>query len=559
MRSLGPDVRTAYLLNIFLGVLDVALLASFARRVAGARVACAAAWLATLYGPFLYYESQAMPTTLAITLALVSLVALAACGGAPPASEEEPGPRMVRARPEGPGSRGALRPAPLLVAGLATGLLVLARPSFLLWLAVAALWVLGSGARHRRRGALLLVATALAVVGPVTWRNHVRSGSWVLVSANGGINFYLGNNPDADRTSTLRPGLEWEELVTSLPAEERAGQARWDRAFAARGRAWVREHPLDFLAGLGKKSLQYASAHEIDRNLDVRGFRARSRILRAAPTYAWIAPWVLLGLVVGWRRGGAARLAVLFWTANAASTVLFFVTERYRLDAAPSALLLALLALVELAALVRPRLGRARIAARLPGPRHPATSPAWAAALVVLGVALAFGDPAGVRRVHPAHAAELEGVAHYKEGRYGAAIGLLREALREDPNDADAHYQLGTALQKQNRLQEALVEYDTARRIAPRNPKPLVNAGWVRRALGDTPGALECYRQASDLRPEDASLHLETALLLEETGRIAEARARFETAARLAADPALRAEARQGLARCERVLGAPAR
>jgi tetratricopeptide (TPR) repeat protein len=147
-------------------------------------------------------------------------------------------------------------------------------------------------------------------------------------------------------------------------------------------------------------------------------------------------------------------------------------------------------------------------------------------------------------------------MAYYKEGRYGVAIDRLREALRRNPNDSDAHYQLGTALQKQNHLREALAEYESAHRIAPRTPEPLVNAGWVLRELGEKPPALERYRAASGLRPADASLHLEVGLLEEDLGDLAAARGSYEWILRLAADPALQRAAREHLAGLER-RGAP--
>jgi tetratricopeptide (TPR) repeat protein len=485
--------------------------------------------VAAVYGPFLYYESQAMPTTLAITLALASLVALAEWAERP---------------------RGVW----LVVSGLAAGFLVLTRPSFLVWVAVAACWVVGR--RGLRRGAqalLCFVLPAALVIAPVSLRNYLRSSAWVLVSANGGINFFLGNNPDAARTALLRPGLQWEELVASPPDSARAGQARWDRWFAARGVTWVREHPLGFVAGLVEKSVQYANAHEIDRNLDVRGFKEQSRVLRLAPTYALVAPWVLLGLVVAWRRKGAARLAVLFWLANAAATVLFFVTERYRLDAAPAAIVLAVSAARAARAALRnpedhPTIDGSATAWRLPL--------GWVMGLLAAGTVLAFGNFYGIHDIHPADAAQLEGMAYYKEGRYGMAIDRLREALRRNPNDSDAHYQLGTALQKQNHLREALAEYESAHRIAPRSPEPLVNAGWVLRELGEKAPALERYRAASGLRPADASLRLEVGLLEENLGDLDAARASYETILRLAADPAVQRAAREHLAGLER-RGAP--
>ena len=77
--------------------------------------------------------------------------------------------------------------------------------SVLLFVPVALLW-----ARRQARapvGALIL-GFAL-VIAPVTLRNRVVGGEWVPISYNAGINFYLGNNPDYDRTTNIRPGRDW--------------------------------------------------------------------------------------------------------------------------------------------------------------------------------------------------------------------------------------------------------------------------------------------------------------------------------------------------------------
>jgi tetratricopeptide (TPR) repeat protein len=456
MRLLGPGVETAYLVNALLGLANVVLLWAWGRRVVGERTALVAAGLAAVYGPFLYYEMQPMPTTLAMTLSLSTLVLL---------RDGREAPARWRAG----------------LAGVALGALVLTRPSFLVWLGLAVVWVVARAPRARAARAGLMAAVALLCIAPVTWVNHARSGRWVLVSANAGINFYLGNNPDAARTSVLRPGLQWEELVTSPPEAARRGQAAWDGWFGSRGLAWARAQPGRFVAGLGQKTLQYFDAHPIDRNLDVRGFEARSRVLRAAPNYAWLAPWIPLGLLVAWRRRRASRLAALFWIANALATVLFFVTERYRIDAAPAAILLALLAVRELVQRAR------RQPVRL---RAPAT-----AVLVVAGFVLSFGNFGGIRALYPARAATLEGTAYYAKGDFERAKERLQAAVTEDSTDADAHYQLGSAFLKQNQLPEALAQYERAHALVPRNPKPLFNAGFVLQALGRAGEAHERYAQ----------------------------------------------------------------
>jgi tetratricopeptide repeat protein len=508
MRIGGPGVGTALFLNGALGVLNVWLFALWTRRLASPTLALIAAAAAAVYGPFLYFEAQALPTTLGITLGLAALLALLACDARP-----------VKLRLAG--------------AGLACGLLVLLRPSFAPAAAAACIWLAFRPAGWR--GAASVALVACLTVLPITIRNRVQGGAWVPVSANGGINFFLGNNADAKRTAALSPGLEWEELVRRIPAAERRGQARWDRYFARQAWGWVRAAPGDFVAGLGRKTLEYLNSHEIDRNLDARGFRARSRVLRWAPRYAWLCVGLLLGLAVAWRSSASGRLAGLYWAACAAAVVLVFVSERYKVDAAPAALPAALLGMAEIVAHARRR--QTCLRARS----------AWL--WVALGAALAFNDVGGIRRLHPAQAAVLEGVAYYKEGRNADAVRRLQQALDATPDDPDAHYQLATALQKLNRDAEALQEFEAAGRLVPGNPKPSMGAGWILRRLGRFPEALERYERAAAADPDNPLVHLETAALLEQMGRLESARDRYTRAAALSEDPEIRRTAAAALAR----------
>ena len=77
-----------------------------------------------------------------------------------------------------------------------------------------------------RQGLIWTGAFALGVilaVTPVAWRNWAIGGDGVGISYNAGINLYIGNNPDYAETVAIRPGWEWDDLVTQ-PA--RAGIER---------------------------------------------------------------------------------------------------------------------------------------------------------------------------------------------------------------------------------------------------------------------------------------------------------------------------------------------
>ena len=99
--------------------------------------------------------------------------------------------------------------------------------------------------------------------------------------------------------------------------------------------------------------------------------------------------------------------------------------------------------------------------------------------LLVLGVACDYGKSGGGTAtadsglMSPAGSAGRtdndEGVGHYKQGHWDVAEGHFRKAMKADPNLAEAHYNLGLALDKMGKHDEATAEFKKAAELAPTN------------------------------------------------------------------------------------------
>jgi tetratricopeptide (TPR) repeat protein len=75
-------------------------------------------------------------------------------------------------------------------------------------------------------------------------------------------------------------------------------------------------------------------------------------------------------------------------------------------------------------------------------------------------------------------------------------------ALKMNPDSAIPHYNLGTALDKQGRLQDAFNEYSAAVRIDPLHARAFYNLGRVQYLMGNLAGARESFRTTIKLNPK---------------------------------------------------------
>src|SRR5690606_17668163 len=78
--------------------------------------------------------------------------------------------------------------------GVTIALNALGRATSLVWMVVTAIGLLRRRApAPRGKHLLALVLGAVVVIAPVTLRNWIVERDFVLITANGGLNFYVGN------------------------------------------------------------------------------------------------------------------------------------------------------------------------------------------------------------------------------------------------------------------------------------------------------------------------------------------------------------------------------
>jgi tetratricopeptide (TPR) repeat protein len=118
----------------------------------------------------------------------------------------------------------------------------------------------------------------------------------------------------------------------------------------------------------------------------------------------------------------------------------------------------------------------------------------------------------------------------------GEGIRFLQAALALRPQTPVVHNNLGIALWKKGRLDEAIAEYREALRLKNDYPAAHNNLGVALNDKGDVDGAIAEYREAIRLKPNDAMPHCNLGVYLSDRGRLDEAIAEYREALRLKKD-----------------------
>jgi Flp pilus assembly protein TadD len=116
------------------------------------------------------------------------------------------------------------------------------------------------------------------------------------------------------------------------------------------------------------------------------------------------------------------------------------------------------------------------------------------------------------------------------EGDLQEALGHIRESLRINPDNADAHNTLGFTLQRLGRLDEARREYDAALRLVPGLAAAHNNLGVLAYDEARLADAVGHFREASRLDPADPEPTRNLGLALLDLGRLDEAAPHIERA-----------------------------
>jgi len=476
----GPDLLTVRLTQVVLGSVSCVLIALAGRQLFTRQVGIVAGVMLALYAPAIFFDGLVQKAALGAFLLCVLLALL---------------------------SRLITQPRPVWTwvwPGVALGALMLTRENALVFISVILGWLALSPSLGRQRVwcAVAVMAGLAVVVVPVAVRNKIVGGEFVLTTAQFGPNFYIGNNEDAD--GTYRPLVfgrgdpRFERQDATRIAERAVGgpltPAQVSRYWTRRALDYIVTQPGDWLRLTGRKVLLTANASEVADTEDQLSYADWSVPLRVTG-YAWhfgtLVPLAVAGVWLTWRKRRQLLLVYLLLGAYATSVVMFAVMGRYRYPLVPLLILFAAAGVVALRQVVDAGWSR----------RH-----VWLGAVTV--AALVFCNWPGLSMPDMRVVTALNlGTELQAQGRLDEAITQYRHVLAVTPEDALAHSNLGTALAAQGQLGEAVDHFERALALAPDDADSYSNLGNALAGLGRTDEAIQSFQRALDIDPSSAEAH----------------------------------------------------
>ncbi len=369
-------------------------------------------------------------------------------------------------------------PAAWAFLGLGLGMgvvaMMVANILFLIPLVLAAVWwrrewtpaTSSAALRLRLLASALLLAGVVAGVSPCAYHNYVLAHEPVVLSAHSGINFFLGNNSQAngypkiptplhtDQQGMLRDSITWAERAAGHPLKRVEVSAFW----SGLAKDYIREHPADWVRLLGTKFANFWSGFQYDDLGVISSFQEDGALL-PGPGFGLVAILALPGLALAAARRPQARWIVAAIGLHLASLLTVFVTERYRMAVVPGLLLLASFGISEICRALASRRWR--------------TVAEYAAVLAVAMVIVNRPVPNELQHLDEYNSA----LTDIEQGRLDRAQQKLARALAANPESAETNFALGNVFLERGDRNQAKRYYRRTLDLDPRHDRVLNNLG----------------------------------------------------------------------------------
>ena len=468
----GANLHVVLLIQHAIGLLSGWLLYRTGKELVSHNTGVLALILYSLTPIFVYFESQLLLDFLIIPFALLSFFLLKR------AIDRESIPYLI-------------------ACGLSIGLTALVRPNILAFVPFVIIWLIiiiaeNDGLKRAIARAAILTASIAIMISPVTVRNYVVGDDLVLISSQGGINFYLGNNEEATGLSAYMPdlGYAWDYTDCEYIAEKEMGQdlkpSEISDYWYDRGLHFVLDKSEQFVPLIIKKAYHLINNHEISNNRSIPYVFDEAWILSILPIGLWfILPLALIGIVHGFKNRWI-KLLGLFIAVYSFTLLMFFINSRFRIPILAVALILAAYGIEQLVELIIKR---------------------QYIQFVICGVffvaAALFTDTNFYNSDFDDRSFEEFNIGNrlFETGDYESALERYHSALASQPGTSQINLNIGNIQMKLGNLDSARIYYQRELEVTPDSTRAYNNLSVIERLSGNDSLSIEYSERVLSTKP----------------------------------------------------------
>ncbi|EKD27032.1 MAG: hypothetical protein ACD_79C00918G0002 [uncultured bacterium] len=227
------------------------------------------------------------------------------------------------------------------MSSLILAILCLLRGNFIVWVPFHFMWIFFSTFSQKLKNIIINLFIFACVISPITYLNYIASGNFILITSQGGQNFYTGNNPENSTgyyipLSFVRPSALYEESDFKKEAEVRTGKKLSPHEVSG---FWCNEslkyfwnNPKVFITNLFKKTVIYFDWYEIPDNYDFYNIKDKS-FIQYLTFLNFPLLWGFSFIAFLRLNTFEKKYLLILLLVYSASVICFFIYSRYRIPA----------------------------------------------------------------------------------------------------------------------------------------------------------------------------------------------------------------------------------
>jgi 4-amino-4-deoxy-L-arabinose transferase-like glycosyltransferase len=385
-----------------------------------------------------------------------------------------------------------------LLTGIMVGLSAITRPVMLSLLPIYLIWIFHSFRLLNQyiKYAVYFIIGVFLIIAPISIRNYMVGDEFVLIASSGGINFFIGNNAQADGLSATVPsiGPNWGINDIKYLAEKETGRQLNASALSdfwyQKGLNWITNNKADFLSLYLKKLYYCANNYEVSNNRDLTMFFRENPILHFNPiNFALIFSLFIIGLIlliVNRHITSHLIFLLIFIITYVAIISFFFINARFKLPIIPLIIIFTPYAITNIA--------------NISWRRH------WKSFMIILALGIisysfSISNFFQLKKDDTANGSFNMANYYLYKGEYSRAISLYHQILASTNNYSSANLNLGSTFLKIGNIDSAKYYFNRELEIFPDNAKALSNLASIFYLKEDYDTARRLADQAILYRP----------------------------------------------------------